>query len=408
MRVCLVNTFHYRRGGDSTYAFDLAHLLESRGDEVVHFAMRHPMNEPSPFDPYFVSNVDYRAIAEQGSAIHKLAAFPRSLYSREARRKFASLLDDTKPDVVHLQNFRRHLTFSILPEAKKRSIPVVMTAHDYDVICPSSLLFAGGRVCDSCRGHAYYRAALVRCKDGSLAGSLAVALEGYFARIMRYYRLIDLIITPSRFAKSKMVECGRDERTIRVIPNFIDTSRYEPDYSNDGFIMASSRLSSEKGLDLLIAALGRLPETRLVIAGDGPCRVALEQLAVKLGLRNAEFIGYVARDRLLALVARARFVVMPSKCLENFPYSVLEAFALGKPVIASRMGGMPEMVVDGETGLLFESGDAAAMSEKIAYLERNADLVREMGGRARRRVETEFDSDTHYRSIRQAYDEAGH
>jgi glycosyltransferase involved in cell wall biosynthesis len=246
----------------------------------------------------------------------------------------------------------------------------------------------------------------VRCKDGSLAGSLAVALEGYFARIMRYYRLIDLIITPSRFAKTKMVECGRDERTIRVIHNFIDASRYKPDYGNDGFIIASSRLSSEKGIDLLLAALGRLPETRLMIAGDGPCRGALEQLAVKMGLWNAEFIGYVARDRLLTLVARARFVVMPSIWLENFPYSVLEAFALGKPVIASRMGGMPEMVVDGETGLLFESGNAAALAEKIAYLERNTGLAREMGGRARQRVETEFDSDTHYRNIRQAYDEA--
>jgi glycosyltransferase involved in cell wall biosynthesis len=248
---------------------------------------------------------------------------------------------------------------------------------------------------------------MVRCKDGSLGGSLAVALEGYFARIMQYYRLIDLIITPSGFAKRKMVECGRAEGTIRVIPNFIDTSRYEPDYGDDGYIIASGRLSPEKGFDVLLAAMNRLPGTRLVIAGEGPCRAELERQAVKLGLANAELIGYIARERLLALVARARFVVMPSVCLENFPYSVLEAFALGKPVIASRMGGMPEMVVDGVTGLLVDPGDPAALAEKIADLEHDADLVREMGVKARGRAEMEYNSDAHYRGIRQAYDDAG-
>lgn len=405
MRVCLVNTYHYWRGGDSTYAFDLARLLESRGEQVVHFGMKHPKNLATQFEKYFVDYVDYREISESGSFSQKLKAFPRSLYSFEARRKFRMLLDDTAPDVVHLQNFRRHLTVSILPEAKKKDKPIVMTAHDYDLICPSSVLFAHGKLCDRCRGHSYYRAALVKCKDGSLTGSLAIALEGYFTRVSGLDKFVDVIITPSRFAKSKMVECGRPETQIRAIPNFIDASRYRPTFDNDGYAICFGRLSSEKGIGTLIEAAASLPDLRLLVAGEGPCREALGELALKLGLKNAEFLGHVARDKLLELVARARFVVIPSIWPENFPYAVLEAFAVGKPVVASRIGGLPEMVEEGRTGLLFEPGDSVALAGKMAYLAANPALVREMGQNARKRVETEFDAATHYRSIKQIYEE---
>jgi glycosyltransferase involved in cell wall biosynthesis len=403
VRVCIVNTFHYRRGGDSTYAFDLAALLEAHGDEAVHFAMRHPSNAPSEFEPYFVDEVDYRAIAEDGGVLAKIRSLPRSLYSFEARRRFAALLDAARPDVVHLQNFRRHLTFSIVPEARRRGIPVVMTAHDYDSICPNSMLFTGESICEVCKGRDFYKAVLVGCKDGKRAGSLAIALEGYFIRLMRYYDLIDVIVTPSRFAKDKLVEFGIDAARVTAIPNFVHASQYTPAYADQGYVVYAGRLSPEKGIPVLLEALKQLPDLKVLVIGDGQSRRALEDIAVKTGLTNTEFMGYVPRERLLEIVAGAMFVVMPSVWPENFPYAVLEAFALGKPVVASAVGGLPEMIEDEVTGLLVEPRDAAGLAAALKRLTADRGLARRMGEAGRRRVETEWDAASHYRSIRALY-----
>lgn len=402
MRVCLVNTFHYRRGGDCTYTFDLADLLRSKGDEVVHFAMRHPENVKSEYEERFVDHIDFGDAFRTGGLRSRLKAFRRSLYSREARAKFASLLEESRPDIVHLQNFRRHLTFSIVEEAKSRSIPVIFTAHDYDPICPNSLLLAHGRVCTACGGRHFHKAAFVRCKENSLMGSLAIALEGTYARFKGFYDLIDIIITPSRFAGEQLIGCGFDPARVEVVNNFIDVAALEPRYGGRDFINFG-RLVIEKGIDTLIEASARVKGARVLIAGDGPRRTVLESLAGELAAQNVEFLGYVDRDRLHERVLEALCVVMPSIWYENFPYSILEAFALGKPVIASDIGGMPETVADGETGLLFEPGSPRALAEKMEYLLANPGRAVEMGRNARKRVETEFDSETHYRKLMEVY-----
>ncbi|MGQ9810473.1 MAG: glycosyltransferase [bacterium] len=186
MKICLVNTFHYRRGGDSTYTLDLSDLLESKGHQVIHFAMKHPQNLPSKWDKYFADHIDFSVIFRNGNIAERTRAFLRSLYSFEARRRFAKLLDDTQPEIIHLQNFRRHLTFSLLEEAKKREIPVVLTAHDYDPICPNSLLLANGKVCEACKNFKYYKAIFRRCKEKSILWTAAITMECYFVSIRCY------------------------------------------------------------------------------------------------------------------------------------------------------------------------------------------------------------------------------
>ena len=403
MRICLVNTYHYRRGGDCTYAFDLADLLSSKGHKVIHFAMKHPDNVGSEFSQYFVDHIDFGEAFRTGNPIRRAGAFLRSLYSREARAKFAELLKGTKPDIVHLQNFRRHLTFSIVQEAKSRGIPVLFTAHDYDPICPNSLLLAHGRICTVCRGRDYWRALFVRCKEDSVLGSLAIALEGSYARLKGYYSLVDVIVTPSKFARDKLVECGFDPAKVEVVHNFIDISSYVPQYGGTDFIYFG-RLVVEKGIETLIAAAAEAPDVKVLIAGDGPHKASLEDLSSKSNAENVEFLGYVDRGRLHDMVREALAVVMPSIWFENFPYSILESFALGKPVIASDIGGMPEMVKDSQTGLLFEPGNGLALAERMKYLQGNPSLVDEMGRHARNRAETEFDAETHYRRLMEVYE----
>ncbi len=402
MKICLVNTYHYRRGGDSTYTFDLAELLRSRGHQVVHFAMKHPRNEKSEFEQYFVEHVDFLEIHETGRFFDKIRALGRSLYSREARRKFARLLDATHPDVIHLQNFRRHLTFSIVQEARRRDIPVIYTAHDYDPICPNSLLFSDGQICDVCAGKHYYRALFRRCKQGSIAGTLAIVLEGTFVRVMNLYRSIDMIVTPSEFLRTKLLQYGFDESRVVAIHNFIDADDYEPSYGGSGIIYYG-RLAPEKGLIGLLQAASKVRDVHVMIAGDGPLKGTLKDLKERLGCRNVEMLGYVEHESLMDIIRTAAAVAMPSICYENFPYSILEAFALGKPVIASNIGGMPEIVHHGETGLLFEPGNWLALADHMLYLDRNPDKAEAMGKRARHLVERCFNADNHYRQLKQVY-----
>ena len=403
MRICLVNTYHYRRAGDSTYTFDLANLLRSRGHEVVHFAMKHRYNVACPDDEFFVDYVDYRDASESAGPVARLRAFLRSVYSFEARSKFRALLDKTSPDIIHMQNFRRHLTFSILGPAARRGIPVVFTAHDYDPVCPNSLLFADGEVCEICGGRHYFRALGRRCKQGSLAGTAAVVLESYFVRAMRYFDGLERIITPSAFARNKLVECGLARERIEVIHNFIDTASYEPSFEGGDYVVFFGRLAAEKGIEVLIEAVAGIGDIRVVIAGEGPLRSRLEARRAEVAADNVEFLGYVDKQDLLPLIRGSMFVVVPSIWYENFPYNVLESFALGKPVIGSDIGGIPEMVEEERTGLLVRPHDAEGLASAIVRLAGDRALRETMGRNARKRVEAEFSADIHYDNLTALY-----
>jgi glycosyltransferase involved in cell wall biosynthesis len=406
VRVCLVNTFHYRRGGDCTYTLDLADLLRSKGHTVIHFAMKHPSNLPCEHSGFFADHIDFLEVFKSRNPVNRVRAFGRSLYSGSARRSFARLLDETRPDIVHLQNFRRHLTFSIVAAAKERGLPVVFTAHDYDPICPNSLLLADGRICTVCGGKHFYKAALVRCKEKSMAGSLAIALEGLFTRMRSYYDLIDVIVTPSAFARDRLVEYGFDAGKVKVVHNFIDADAYVPKYGGTGAVFFG-RLAPEKGIDNLLRASIETPGVSVKVVGDGPERGRLEEMAGEFEVKphggSVEFLGYMEKHRLHEIVRQSMCVVMPSIWYENFPYAVLEAFALGKPVVASDIGGMPEMVQDGRTGLLVEPGNAHRLAVAINRLGAHPEEVLDMGRAARQRVEHEFDAGTHYDRIMEIY-----
>ncbi len=405
MRVCLVNTFHYRRGGDSTYTLDLSELLESKGHQVIHFAMKHPQNLPSKWERYFADYIDFSEAFRSGSIASKTKAFFRSLYSYGVRRRFAKLLEDTEPEIIHLQNFRRHLTFSLVEEAHKRGIPILLTAHDYDAVCPNSLLLANGKICEACRKFKYYKAVFRRCKENSLLGTAAIALEGYFVSIKKYYRMIDLIIAPSQFLRKKLIEFGLDERKIVHLSNFIFTEKYSPSFGGEGFIYFG-RLSREKGLETLVRAASLVPDMRVTIAGDGPYRRETLELKENLPCPNVELTGHLEKDRLADRIKASIAVVLPSICYENCPYSVLEAFAYGKPVIATRIGGIPEMISHGENGFLVEPGDWVELKNYMSYLNQDPKFAEKMGMMARRTAETRFNAEEHYNRLMEFYAKA--
>lgn len=392
MRILLVNKFHYRKGGAETYYLTVGSELERMGHEVAYFSMRHPDNLPCEWDKYFVTQREYNNVKSPLKAARDGMAL---VYSPEAKRNFQALCEEFRPDVVHLNNVHRQITLSILdaPYLRENEVPVFYTAHDYVTVCPGYLMLdGGGRVCDACLEDGRYRHCIEnRCVKGSRAKSALAAMEASFNRSHKSNRRIDRLIAPSRFMRSKLIEGGWPEGKVVFLQNFADDAILDraanagadaTDRENP-YLLFFGRLSAEKGVDTLLrafdAALPSLPQNmRLVVVGDGPDAGDFKALASSLGCASRiEFAGYQTGGALQAYVERASLAIASSRWRENMPYSIVEAFAAGTPVIGTNIGGIPELVDEGKTGFICEPGDVPSMADAIlrgtsAFLDRSA------------------------------------
>jgi glycosyltransferase involved in cell wall biosynthesis len=400
MKVLLVNKFFYPRGGSESALFLTARVLEEHGHEVAVFSMAHPENIRSPFERYFLSGVDFDG---SRSAAQKLKAAGRLLYSFEARRKLDALLREFRPDVAHLHNIHHQISPSILHTLRASRIPVVMTLHDYKVVCPTYRLLLHGQPCERCRRGRYYQCFLQKCSKGARAKSFLNSLEMYLHHdILGTHRLVDVTLSPSRFLKDKVAAMGFPEDVIHL-PNGLDLEGFTP-AANPGErrLVYFGRLAPEKGLPVLLSAL-KGTQVRCLIIGDGPLRRELEGRARRESLTNVTFCGYLPPMDLRREVRRSRGAVVPSVWYENNPYNVLEAFGLGRPVIASRIGGLPELVRDGRTGWTFTPGNAEELRSRMESLLEDPARALEMGRNARRQVERRNGIGVYYRGLMAAY-----
>lgn len=381
MRILLVNKFHYRKGGAETYYLTVGSELERMGHEVAYFSMRHPDNLPCEWDKYFVTQREYNNVRNPLQAARDGVAL---IYSPEAKRNFQALCEEFRPDVVHLNNVHRQITLSILdaPYLRENKVPVFYTAHDYVTVCPGYLMLDGdGHVCDACLEDGRYRHCIEgRCVKGSRAKSALAAMEASFNRAHKSNRRIDRVIAPSRFMRSKLIEGGWPEDKVVFLQNFADDAILDratnagadaTDRENP-YLLFFGRLSVEKGVDTLLrafdAALPSLPQNmRLVVVGDGPDAAEFKALASSLGCASRiEFAGYQTGGALQAYVERASLAIASSRWRENMPYSIVEAFAAGTPVVGTDIGGIPELVNEGKTGFICEPGDVQSMADAIS------------------------------------------
>jgi len=399
LRVLLINKFFYPKGGVEACLFSTGKLLEQHGHEVAFFSMKHPHNLASPYARHFVSQVEFNG----GSLRSRLKAASRIFYSFEGRRNLRNLLKEFQPDVAHLNGIAHQLSPSILHELKDAKVPIVMTLHDYKLICPNYMLLAKGRICERCAGGRYYNAIWQNChKDSLLASTLVAAEMTLHHHILHIYNNVDIFISPSHFLREKVKEMGF-QGEITHIPNFVDAEEYEPSFKwDEGSVVYFGRLSKEKGLLTLIGAVREM-NVHLKIIGEGPQRRELENKINIEGMRNVHILGYKKGKDLHDQIKRSMFVVLPSDCYENNPCSVIEAFALGKPVIGSRIGGIPELIQNFETGLTFNPGDMTDLREKMSYYFENLEKLIEMGKKARNYVENNFNSEKHYQKLMKVY-----
>lgn len=397
--ILCVNNYHYLRGGAEAVYFAHQDLMESLGWDSACFAMQHPDNLPSPWSPWFVEELEYGRGYGMAGTLKRAA---KAVYSLEARRKLTQLLDRFTPDLAHLHNIYHHLSPAILPLLKSRGIPVVLTAHDLKLACPSYRMLAGGRICERCKGGNYLNAVAQRCVKDSVAASALVAFESGLHSLLGTWRQVDKVIVPSRFYLARLQEWGWPASKLVYVPNWLDTRHLTPASEAGRYFLYAGRLSEEKGIATLLQAAA-LAKVELKIAGTGPMAEAAAALAGNLDVQ-VEFLGHLKGEALRDTVRGARAVVVPSEWYENAPMSLLEAHALGKPVLGADIGGIPELLEEGQTGWLFPSADAASLARQMQEVMQMPDArLLQMGANCRDQVARRFSRQAHLEGLLATY-----
>lgn len=383
--------------------FEHNRLLQEAGWDVVPFAMRSALNLPTPWSRYFVDESN----ADSPSPAAKLAHAAAAIYSLQAARRMRELLNEIEPAVAHAHNIYHHLSPAVLVELRRRDIPVVLTLHDLKLACPAYKMHTQGRVCEACRGGALRNVVRHRCIRNSLAMSALVWLESTVHQALDVYmRSVTRFVAPSRFFLEKFAEWGIDTRRFVHVPNSIDAEALQPtDGAGSGFVYLG-RLVPEKGVATLIRAAAEA-RVKLRIVGTGPEEAELKRLASSLG-GDVEFTGYLSGEALRAAVASARAIVVPSEWYENAPISVMEASALSLPVIGANIGGIPELIREGETGFVFKSGSVEDLVRVLTAVEGlPAARLRELGERGRAWMRAEFSPAAYRDRMLELYNDIG-
>ncbi len=399
MRILYANKYYYLKGGSERVLFTEIELMKSRGHTTAIFASHHPRNEPSEFSDFFAEEENYF----NANLAHKAKATVKIVYSLETLQKFGEVIDAFKPDLIHAHNIYTQLSTAVLDAAAKRRIPVVLTAHDYKLVCPSCMMLDRGKICEKCIDGRYIHCFLTGCHKESRVASAVYTVESYFNAWFKKYDSVKKFICPSDFIKSKLAHRFPESR-MTILANPVDLSSYDPAFEDDGYYLFTGRLSKEKGVLTLIQTFKELG-LPLKIAGTGPLEAECRGMAA--GSSNIELVGYRTGKDLEALFQGARACVVPSEWYENAPLAVIEPLGYAKPVIAARIGGIPELMRDGESGYLFNAFDPEDLKGKVRQLHGlstgdYAALCR----KAREWALAQFSPQRHYEGLMSIYQEA--
>lgn len=363
MKVLLVNKFLYHKGGAETYTFKLGQALTDNGHQVEYFGLEHPENIVGNNAGAYVTHMDF------GEGMRKNITAPfKIISSSEAAKKITKVLYDFEPDIVHLNNIQFHLTPSIIVATEKyrkktgRKVKIIYTAHDYQLICPSHGLFDTDiKVCEKCLNGNYTHCLRTKCMKNSRAKSFLAMMDAYHWKHSKAYSYIDVIVCPSRFLKDKLDTQQRFANKTVALHNFIEPKTAE-NVKKDNYVLEFGHLSRDKGTLTLLEVAKRMPETRFLFAGYGAAEAEIAKV------ENAEYVGFKTGEELKNLISNAAISVYPSEWYENCPFSVIESQMYGTPVVGSRMGGIPELIDEGKTGLMFEAGNPDDLEKKIRFL----------------------------------------
>ncbi len=386
MKIVVVHNTYQQPGGEDIVFRNECDLLKGAGHEVIEYQR---------------SNHD----VSQFVAVRQLALAKNTIWASDTRRKFRQLLEQERPDVVHVHNTFVMVSPSIYWACRDARVPVVQTLHNYRLLCPGANFFRDGKVCEECLGHGVWRGIRHSCyQDSSQATAVVAAMLTTHRVLGTWTRQIDYFLAPTEFARRKFIKGGLPADRILVKPNFVDP---DPGVGKgDGnYALFVGRLSPEKGARTLLAAMASLENKILLqIVGDGPLRAELEEFAQRHGLSKVTFRGRLPWKETMDVMKSARCLFFPSECYEGaLPLTVVEAFACGTPVIASRLGAMQDLITDGKTGLHFTPGDAADLAAKAEYAWTHPEIFPAMKIEARLAYEANYTAARSYEMLMETY-----
>ncbi len=404
LKVLLINNCHYRRGGADVVYLNTGDLLESRGHDVAYFSTKSQYNYSTEYSEYFVRDID----ALKLNFVEQLVYMPRKLYSREAKRKLGKVIDNFKPDLAHIHLYKGGLTAAILPVLKRKKLPAVITLHDYSLLCPRNIMIDGeGKICERCLTATRLNCVYHRCNRRNLYYSIVNYIE--FVLNNNYFNpgnYFNRIICVSRFNYLKHSNHALfKERFVHLYNFYPLLSQSNPKTSKGSYFLFYGRLAPEKGVMTLIDTWKRLGnDVHLIIIGEGVMSAQIKDEIRENNLHNVEFLGFRKGEELFSFIRDASFVLVPSEWYENNPLTIVEAYSVGKPVIGSNIGGIPELIIEGRTGFLFEMGDSGGLEEKIRIAaEMSESQYLEMSEAAYRFACDKFSEKDHYRDLLKIY-----
>lgn len=395
MRILLVNKFHYLRGGSEKYYFELAKLLKNHGHTVAFFSMKNENNIKTGDREYFVDEIDMNT----GSKFEALNV----IYSKKNKALMEKALEEFKPDIVHINNFQRQLSASIIDAVKEKNIPLIMTAHDLNPICPASIMLYNGEVCEDCITKGYTSCIKKKCIKNSMLKSVLGYIEKKYYDLHKMFCKVDCIISPSEFNKNQLLKGKLKCNDITVIHNFVNETE-KTDYTLGDCAFYFGRLSREKGILNLVEAINNIPGARLIIAGDGPEKENIQAYIKEHKLEDRiTLLGYLNQNDIRENIRKCRFVTVPSICFENCPYSVLEATEIGKPIIGSKIGGIPELVKDDVNGYTYAYDSVEDLTDKLRILFENDEKVNEFSNNSKKLYKENYSAEAYYNKLMTVY-----
>jgi glycosyltransferase involved in cell wall biosynthesis len=379
MRVLLAHNRYQQAGGEDAVLAEEHQLLVRNGVEVELYEQDNKLIESMPAMQVAVDTIwSRRTVSEIGARIQRF-----------------------RPDVIHVHNTFPLISPSLYFAAAKHGVPVVQTLHNFRLFCAQAMFMRNGAVCEDCIGKLPWRGVLRRCyRESGPQSAVVVSMQGIHRWLGTYRNKVTRYIALNKFCRDKFIEAGLPADRIMIKPNFIDLPAPQPTQRSGGLFVG--RLSPEKGIGTLAQALHLHGSASIDVIGHGPQEEELRALP------NANLLGFMKGEQIYSRMAQAAYLVMPSIWYENFPRTLVEAYACGLPVIASRLGAMAELVRDGETGLLFTPGDAAELAEKLRWADSHPAEMQRMGEAARREYEANYTSDINFRQLMHIYDEACH
>ena len=388
MRVLLIhNSYQSGLSGEYTVFASEKALLESRGHNVILFER---------------FNDEIKSL----SAWKKASLLWKTTWVAKSYSQIRQLIRRERPEIAHFHNTLPLISPAAYYACQDEGVPVVKTLHNYRLMCPNGIFMRSGRICEECLYYGLWRGIKHGCYRNSRLQTAAVANMLWLHQLRgTWKRQIDAYIALTEFSRRKFIEGGLPAHKIFIKPNFL-WSPPEPSNNHDGYAIFIGRLTKGKGVYTMLSAWCKLKDAPLKVIGDGPLKAELEGIATREHLSNVSFLGYQPWDRCMEYLSKARFLIMPSEHYEGFPCVIAEAYGCGKPVLASRVGPLPELIRDGETGILFECGSSEDLANKAQLMFQSKEAVEEMGQAARAEFEVKYTPEQNYQQLMQIYENA--